>query len=346
MPYPTRQLGTDGPMVTAMGIGLMGLSRFYGFVGTDEERYAFLDHVYASGNRFWDTADMYGDSEDLLGRWFAMHPGRRETIFLATKFGNTLPGGVSGVPEGGVRSDPAYVHEACARSLGRLGVDAIDLYYVHRIDTVTPIEDTMAALAALKDAGKIRHIGLSEVSAATLRRAHAVHPVAALQCEYSAFTRDIETPQLDLLRTCKELGVAVVAYSPLGRGVLTGQYRSAAGFSEGDFRSFSPRFVEANLAADLKLVDGLAAIAARKGITPGQLVLAWLLRQWPMVIPIPGTKRAKYYDENMAALDVALSDDDEAALRAVMDSHQVLGERYPAAHLHTTYRDSPLPKGK
>lgn len=338
MPYPTRQLGKDGPQVTAVGIGLMGLSVFYGTKGTDEERFAFLDHVYASGNRFWDTADMYGDSEALLGRWFKLHPGRREEIFLATKFGN--------VPGGSIRSDAAYAYEAFAKSLDLLGVEFVDLYYVHRVDGKTPIEETMAALVDLKNQGKIRHIGLSEVSADSLRRAHAVHPVAALQIEYSPFCLDIESPQIGVLKACKELGIAVVAYSPLGRGMLTGQVRSREAFGAGDFRSIAPRFNEENFPKNLKLVDDLAAIAASKkgGVTVGQLTLAWLLRQWEMVIPIPGTTKFKNYDENMGALDVKLTDADDAAIRKAVDAVGVAGQRYPDAYIGSVFGDTPQPK--
>lgn len=335
MPYTTRQLGTNGPEVTAVGLGLMGLSVFYGALPSDEERFAFLDHAYASGNRFWDTADMYGDSEDLLGKWFKLHPGRRETIFLATKFGNALDG--SGI----VRSDPEYVYSANAKSLQRLGIESIDLYYVHRVDGKTPIEDTMAALVDLKNQGKIKHIGLSEVSADSLRRAHAVHPITALQIEYSPFCLDIESPQIGVLAACKELGIAVVAYSPLGRGMLTGQLRSPDQFEEGDFRTFAPRFSKENFPKNLKLVDDLAKIASAKGITTGQLSLAWLLKQWDMVLPIPGTKKAKYYDENMASLDVTLTDDEEAAVRKAIQATEVSGLRYPPLYIHTVFGDTP-----
>ncbi|ERS96714.1 putative aldo-keto reductase (AKR13) [Sporothrix schenckii 1099-18] len=335
MPLPTRQLGTNGPQVTAIGIGLMGLSVFYGTKPSDEERLAFLDHVYASGNRFWDTADMYGDSEALLGRWFAAHPGRREEIFLATKFANATDG--SGV----IRTDPAYVHEANARSLRLLGVDAIDLYYVHRVDGTTPIEDTMAALVDLKTRGVIRHIGLSEVSADTIRRAHAVHPVAAVQVEYSPFSLDIESPQIAVLQTCRQLGIAVVAYAPLGRGMLTGQLRSVDQIQPGDFRSFAPRFSAANFPKNLRLVEDLTALAAKKGVTSGQLSLAWLLRQWDMVIPIPGTKKTAYYDENMGALDVTLTDEEDAAIRKAIEATEVVGQRYAESYVHNLFRDTP-----
>ncbi|CAK7243620.1 MAG: hypothetical protein STHCBS139747_005146 [Sporothrix thermara] len=338
MPFPTRQLGPNGPTVTGLGIGLMGLSVFYGKVPSDEVRFKFLDHVYESGQRFWDTADMYGDNEDLLGKWFKLHPGRREEIFLATKFGNT--------PEYTIRSDPEYVHQACAKSLRRLGVDHIDLYYVHRVDRKTPIEDTMAALVELKKQGKIRYIGLSEVSADSLRRAHAVHPVTAFQIEYSPFCLDIESPQIALKTACEELGIAIVAYSPLGRGLLTGQVTSRDQFDEGDFRLLAPRFSEENFPKNLQLVHDLKVIADKKNITTGQLSLAWLLCQGKYVVPIPGTKREKYYDENMGALDVTLSDDEVAAIRKAIEAVEVIGERYPAAFIHSVFGDTPLPEKK
>ncbi|KAL1890301.1 hypothetical protein Sste5346_008303 [Sporothrix stenoceras] len=335
MPYATRQLGPNGPEVTSIGIGLMGLSVFYGALPSDEERFAFLDHVYESGNRFWDTADMYGDSEDLLGKWFKQHPGRREEIFLATKFGNALDG------TGNIYSDPAYVKSANAKSLSRLGVDFIDLYYVHRVDRKTPIEDTMEALVELKNEGKIKYIGLSEVSADSLRRAHAIHPVTAFQIEYSPFCLDIESPQIALLQACKELGIAVVSYSPLGRGMLTGQLRSPDQLEKGDFRTFAPRFSKENFPKNLKLVDELTTIAQKKGITSGQLSLAWLLKQWEHVLPIPGTKKTKYYDENMGALDVTLTDEEVAEVRKAIEATEVVGQRYPQAYIHSIFGDTP-----
>ncbi|CAK7224487.1 hypothetical protein SCUCBS95973_005534 [Sporothrix curviconia] len=338
MPFPTRQLGPNGPTVTGLGIGLMGLSVFYGTVASDEERFKFLDHVYASGNRFWDTADMYGDNEDLLGKWFKLHPGRREEIFLATKFGNT--------PARIVRSDPEYAREACAKSLRRLGVDYIDLYYVHRVDRKTPIEDTMAALVELKNEGKIKYIGVSEVTEDSLRRAHAVHPLTAFQIEYSPFCMDIESPQIGLKKACEELGIAIVAYSPLGRGMLTGQLTSPDQFEEGDFRTFAPRFSAENFPKNLKLVHDLKVVADKKGITTGQLSLAWLLNQGEYVVPIPGTKRAKYYDENMGALAVKLTADEDAAVRKAIEATEIVGLRYPEAYIHSIFGDTPLPAKK
>ncbi|EFX02213.1 aldo-keto reductase [Grosmannia clavigera kw1407] len=337
MSLPTRQLGRNGPQVTAMGFGLMGLSAFYGSMGDEAERFAFLDHLYASGERFWDTADMYGDSEDLLGRWFKKNPGARETIFLASKFGFT--------PDRTIRSDPAYAKEACARSLSRLGIDHIDLYYVHRVDTVTPIEDTVEALVDLKKQGKIRYIGLSEVSPTTLRRACAVHPIAAVQMEYSPFELIVEQPKdTGLLATCRELGVALVAYSPLGRGLLTGQYRSPADFGKDDFRVMMPRFSPENFPKNLALVDTLSSLASSKGCTTSQLTLAWLMHQGDDIFPIPGTKKIKYYDDNLGALSVKLTDAEAAAIRTAVDSAEIVGERYPPQMSVALMADTPEKK--
>lgn len=229
---PKRALGKDGPLVSALGFGAMGLSFGYGKRESDEEAFAVLDRALELGSTFWDTSDVYADNEDLLRLWFE-RTGKRNEVFLCSKFG---------VSKTGIRSDAAYVKEACERSLQRLGVDHIDLYYCHRVDKKTPIEETVKAMAELKKEGKIRHLGLSEISASTLKRAHAVHPIAAVQMEYSAFALDIERPETDFLKTCRELGVAVVAYSPLGRGLLTGQLKSSDDFPAGDFRATAPRY--------------------------------------------------------------------------------------------------------
>ena len=228
----SRLLGKKGPPVSAIGFGAMGLSFGYGRRENDEQGFAVLDRALELGSTLWDTSDIYADNEDLLGLWFE-RSGKRDQIFLCSKFG---------VSKSGIRSDAAYVKEACERSLQRLGVDHIDLYYCHRVDMKTPIEETVSAMAQLKQEGKIRYLGLSEVSASTLRRAHAVHPIAAVQMEYSPFALDIERPETDFLNTCRELGVALVAYSPLGRGLLTGQLTSPDGFPEGDFRKTAPRY--------------------------------------------------------------------------------------------------------
>ncbi|KAH8812664.1 NADP-dependent oxidoreductase domain-containing protein [Xylogone sp. PMI_703] len=332
MPFPTRRLGANGPEVTAIGFGLMGLSAFYGATENDEERFKVLDHLYNTGERFWDSANIYGDNEDLIGKWFERNPEKRKDIILATKFGN-LGGGRA-------RTDPAFVKESCEKSLARLRTDYIDLYYVHRVDPETPIELTVGAMAQLKKEGKIRYLGLSEVSATTLRRAHAVHPIAAVQMEYSPFALEIELSETNLLNTCKELGVAVVAYSPLGRGFLTGRYKSRDDFEEGDFRLTMPRFSPENFPKNLQLVDDLQNMAARKGCTAGQLVLAWLLKQWDMVIPIPGTKSTKYYDENMGALNVRLSDEESQDIRKSIEKVELHGDRYPPGWSRTLFADT------
>ena len=314
----------------------MGLSVAYGAPEADEQRFQLLDRAYELGERFWDSADIYSDSEDLLGKWFA-HTGKRDDIFLATKFAITLK------PDGSreVRSDPAYVKEACAKSLKRLGIESIDLYYCHRVDQKTPIEKTVQAMKELKDEGKIKYLGLSEVSADTLRRAHAIHPISAVQIEYSPFSMDIEDPEIALLKTCRELGVATVAYSPLGRGFVTGQYRSPDDFEEGDFRKVAPRFSQENFPKNLALVDKLAAIAKNKDCTTGQLTLAWLMRQGDDIIPIPGTKKIKYLEENLGALDVKISDREDKEIRQAIENAEVHGGRYPEAMISTLFASTP-----
>jgi len=331
---PTRKLGKNGPSVTALGNAVC--SSFYGSTESDEERLKVLDAAYAAGERFWDSADIYGDSEELIGKWFDK-TGKRDEIFLATKFGNrrTDDGQLS------VRNDPEYVKEACDKSLKRLGVKKIDLYYCHRLDGKTPIEKVVQAMAELKQAGKIDYLGLSEVSSESLRRAYKVHPIAAVQMEYSPFSLDIESEQTNLLKTCRELGVAVVAYSPLGRGFLTGQYRSPDDFEEGDFRRFSPRFSPENFPKNLKVVDKISELAKRKGVTAGQLTLAWLLAQGEDIIPIPGTKKIKYLEENLGALKFTLTEQENKAIRDVVESAEVAGERYPTRMNNRLFANSP-----
>ncbi|KAM0795062.1 NADP-dependent oxidoreductase domain-containing protein [Usnea florida] len=332
---PTRHLGRNGPQVTALGFGAMGLSAFYGSPESDEERFKILDKAYEMGETFWDSADIYMDNEDLIGKWFK-RSGKRNDIFLATKFGLTpVDGSMT------IRSDPEYVKEACAKSLQRLGIPTIDLYYCHRLDGKTPVEKTVEAMAQLKKEGKIKYLGLSEVSSASLRRAHAIHPISAVQIEYSPFTTDIELPEIGLLKTCRELGVATIAYSPLGRGMLTGAYKSPADFEEGDFRSGSPRFSAENFPKNLKLVEKIKDIAHKKGCTPGQLTLAWLLAQGEDVIPIPGTKKIKYLEENIAALDVKLTSSENAEIRKAVENAEVHGERYPEQMMGALFSDTP-----
>ncbi|KAH7356420.1 aldo-keto reductase, putative [Rhexocercosporidium sp. MPI-PUGE-AT-0058] len=333
----TRQLGKNGPKIPALGFGLMGLSSFYGKPESDEARFKVLDRAYELGETFWDSADVYGDNEELVGKWFAKNPEKRKDIFIATKFAfKTGPKG-----EFLIDSSPEHVKEACARSLKRLGVETIDLYYCHRVDKETPVEKTVKAMAELQSEGKIKHIGLSEISSETLRRACKIAHVDAVQIEYSPFCTEIEDPKISLLKTCRELGVATVAYSPLGRGMLTGRYKSPDDFEEGDFRTYSPRFSAENFKKNLKLVDGIEAIAKRKNCTAGQLTLAWLMAQGDDILPIPGTKKIKYLEENMGALNVKLSKEEEIGIRKLVQSAEVHGERYPEAMAGHLFADTP-----
>jgi aryl-alcohol dehydrogenase-like predicted oxidoreductase len=332
---PTAPLGKDGPQVVRLGLGLAGLSGIYGTnITSDSERLAFLDHAYAIGQTFWDSADIYGDSEDLLGKWFKANPDKIDKIFLATKFGNKI------TPDGLViDSSPEYVKQACASSLKRLGLPSVDLYYVHRVDGKTPIEMTVAAMVDLKKDGKIKYLGLSEVSAATLRRAQKVHPISAVQIDYSPFALEIET--LGLLDACRELGVAVVAYSPLGRGIFTGAIRSPDDFDDGDFRKSVPRFSKDNFPKSLALADKLKAMAQRKNVQIAQLVLAWLLAQGSDIFPIPGTSKRERLDENTGSLGVVLTNGEIEAIREACETANVTGDRYPEAMMTALFADTP-----
>ncbi|OCK85510.1 aldo-keto reductase [Lepidopterella palustris CBS 459.81] len=335
---PTRPLGKDGPQVTALGFGMMGLSFMYGPVPSDEERLQFLDHVYESGQRFWDTSDLYGDSEALLGKWFA-RSGKREEIFLASKFGFVTSG-----PRKGIRSDPDYVKEACEKSLKTMGVKTIDLYYVHRVDMKTPIEETVEAMVELKKEGKITYLGLSEVSSETVRRAHKVHPISAVQIEYSPFTMDIESPSTGLLSTCRELGIAIVAYAPLGRGILSGTIKSPDDFGPTDYRKYLPRFSKDNFVKNSELVDQLKAVADEKGVPVGTLTLAWVMAQGEEIIPIPGTSKAGHFDENMMALGVQITKEENERIRAAVNHATIAGDRYDPNSMKICFADTPLPK--
>jgi aryl-alcohol dehydrogenase-like predicted oxidoreductase len=315
-----RRLGTQELEVSALGLGCMGMSEFYGT--TDEgEAIATIHRALELGTDFLDTADMYGRgaNEQLVGK--AIHD-RRDQVVLATKFGNVRND--DGSRE--VRGDAAYVRQACEASLQRLGLDHIDLYYQHRVDRRVPIEETVGAMAELVEAGKVRHLGLSEASPETIRRAHAVHPITALQSEYSLWTRD---PEDGVLPTCRELGIGFVAYSPLGRGFLTGQIRSPDDFAEGDFRGNLPRFQGENFQRNLDLLARVEEIADEKGRTPGQVALAWVLSRGEDVVPIPGTKRRRYLEENAEAADIELTEADLGRLEQAFPQGAAAGDRYP-----------------
>lgn len=319
-----RTLGKGGPRVSALGLGCMGMSDFYG-QRDDAESLATLNHALDRGVSFLDTADMYGpyENELLLSRLLST---RRKEVFLATKFG--IVRDPANPSFRGINGSPAYVRASCEGSLKRLGVDVIDLYYQHRVDPKTPIEETIGAMAELVKAGKVRYLGLSEAGPETLRRAHAVHPITALQTEYSLWTRD---PEGGVLDTCRKLGVGFVAYSPLGRGFLTGQIKRFEDFAADDYRRHSPRFQGENFAKNLEIVRRLEELAAKKGCAASQLALAWVLSQGEDIVPIPGTKRIRYLDENLAALKLSLSRSEQEAIRAVFPPDAVAGTRYPAA---------------
>jgi aryl-alcohol dehydrogenase-like predicted oxidoreductase len=328
MTLPTRALGQTGPTVSAQGLGCMGMSFAYGAPDADES-VATIARALALGVTFFDTADMYGfgHNEELVGKALAPH---RDEVVLATKFGIYLN---ADERTRGVRGDPEYVRQACDASLGRLGTDHIDLYYQHRPDVTVPIEETVGAMAELVEAGKVRHLGLSEASVDTIRRAAAVHPIAALQTEWSIFSRDIED---EIVPLCRELGIGLVPYSPLGRGLLTGAVSSLDELADDDFRRTQPRFQGENLDHNLALVAVVRDIAAAHGVTPGQVALAWLAAQGDDVVPIPGTKRRTYLEENVGALDVALTADDLARL----DDLRPAGTRY--AQANWTNLDTPV----
>ncbi len=320
-----RRLGKSSLVVSAEGLGCMGMSEFYGETD-DTESIATIHRAIDRGVTFFDTADMYGvgRNEELVGR--AVAPRRHEVI-IATKFGNVR--GADGSFQG-VNGRPEYVQQACESSLRRLKISTIDLYYQHRVDPKTPIEETVGAMARLVEQGKVRYLGLSEAGEQTIRRAHATHPVAALQTEYSLWTRD---PEEGILAACRQLGIGFVPYSPLGRGFLTGRFQNTAALGEKDFRKFHPRFQDDTMQKNLRIVKGIEQIAKEKGCTPAQLALAWVLAQGDDLVPIPGTKKRAYLEQNLGALDVRLSASEMNRLDEIAPRGITAGTRYPEQHM-------------
>jgi aryl-alcohol dehydrogenase-like predicted oxidoreductase len=327
----TRKLGNQGLEVSAIGLGCMGMSEFYG--ATDEvESIATIHLALDMGVTMLDTADMYGigANEELVGKAIQKH---RSEVILATKFGIQRNADNTGLRS--INGSPEYVHQACNASLKRLGIDCIDLYYLHRVDTNVPIEETVGAMAELVKQGKVRYLGLSEAAPDTIRRAHTVHPISALQTEYSLWTREVED---EIIPTIRELGIGFVPYSPLGRGFLSGEIKSPADFAADDFRRFLPRFQGDNFDKNIQLVERVKEIATKKGVTPSQLALAWLLAQGEDIVPIPGTKRRKYLEENIAAVEITLFEDELQQIQESAPKNFAAGDRYPATSMGSVNR--------
>ncbi|KAK0440624.1 NADP-dependent oxidoreductase domain-containing protein [Armillaria borealis] len=329
MSLPPRKIGDA--LINPIGFGAMGLSSYYGSVDSDKERFKILDAAYEKGCRHWDSSNLYGDSELLIGKWLK-RTGKRNEIFLTSKFGITPTGG---------RGDPEYVKEQCSKSLERFGVDYIDLYYQHRPDRNVPIEHTVTAMAQLVKEEKVKYLGLSECTAKDIRRAHAVHPISAIQVEFSPLVLDVEDPKLAILQTARELGITVVAYSPLAKGLITGQYTSPDDFEEDDFRKTIPKYSKENFPKIFNLVDHLKAIASKHNATSGQVTLAWILAQGDDFVVIPGTKKIKYLEENLGAANVKLSQEEIAAIRKLSEESDIPGERYGAGAMEFVLQGTP-----
>ncbi|KAJ3556882.1 hypothetical protein NM688_g1780 [Phlebia brevispora] len=330
---PTRKIGNSE--VSAIGYGGMGISAFYGSVAPDEERLKFLDTLYERGCNHWDSADVYGDNEELIGKWFK-RTGKRSEIFLATKFGLYFQ------PDRFSNGSPEYARQQIEESLRRLGTDYVDLWYFHRPDPTVPIEVTIGTMAEYVKAGKVKYLGISECSAETLRRAHAVHPIAAVQVEYSPFSLDIEDEKIGVLKTARELGIKIVPYAVLGRGLLTGRFKSPEDFEPDDFRRKIAKFSKENFPNILRLADGLKVIGQRHGATAGQVAIAWALAQGEDIVPIVGTTKVKYLDENLGALNIVLTPEELQEVREIAEKADAAqGDRQPPEFMRVQYGDTP-----